>query len=466
MRRYLYALIASVIALLPAHAGVLVNSYSFVAGSNRLLSGETEGFAIDATVVGGSVSIRDTGTPANNLFNVPFTSANITQSSASAKVVPWSDGTLRTVAAGSLPQAWDAANSRFGLLIEKAATNLVLRSQEFDNASWSQLNGTWDNDATTAPDGTSTADQWIEDVSGGAAFHDVSQTSITTTANTNYTYSLYIKPGPGAQRSVNMCVEGATGGSCIGFFNPTTGTFNFAASSFGSGATFIGRTSTQLANGWWLVTMTAENADASSTIYASPGAADGTYGYQGDGTSGIYYWGAQLERGDSASSYIVTAGASATRDRDDIQVTTSSIPWDNTKGTIYADHMARDFAGDMGVWVAVKDADEVVTVVYGPEPLLANFNTGTNVFIDAGTHAAAYARAQITGAFASGDFDVSIDGGAAVTNTPTLSGGYTTLQLGVDQQPANLKGFLYRFVYVPRQVETDGNNIETWRYNF
>ena len=45
-----------------------------------------------------------------------------------------------------------------GLLIEEQRTNLLLRSEEFDNASWAKTNATITVNATTAPDGTTTAD--------------------------------------------------------------------------------------------------------------------------------------------------------------------------------------------------------------------------------------------------------------------------------------------------------------------
>jgi hypothetical protein len=86
--------------------------------------------------------------------------------------------------------------------------------------------------------------------------------------------------------------------------------------------------------------------------------------------------------------------------------------------------------------------------------------------VDAGT-LASNQRVQFSAAWAVNDVDVSLNGGAAQagdgTNTlPTV----TQLQLGCDQGTAAWNSLIYRLVYVPRQVQTSGSNLPTWRYNY
>ena len=53
-------------------------------------------------------------------------------------------------------------------LVKTATTNLLLRSEEFDNASWVKLNSTVTANAATAPNGSLTADKFIADKIGRA----------------------------------------------------------------------------------------------------------------------------------------------------------------------------------------------------------------------------------------------------------------------------------------------------------
>jgi hypothetical protein len=73
-----------------------------------------------------------------------------------------------------------------------APANLLLRSQEFDNASWARnaITVSANTTATTAPDGTSTADKFVEN--SGTSVHNNAQT-ITATSSTTYTVSIYAK---------------------------------------------------------------------------------------------------------------------------------------------------------------------------------------------------------------------------------------------------------------------------------
>ena len=48
-------------------------------------------------------------------------------------------------------------------LIKSAVTNLVLRSEEFNNAAWTKTSATVTANAATAPNGTLTADKLITD---------------------------------------------------------------------------------------------------------------------------------------------------------------------------------------------------------------------------------------------------------------------------------------------------------------
>jgi hypothetical protein len=59
--------------------------------------------------------------------------------------------------------------------------------------------------------------------------------------------------------------------------------------------------------------------------------------YAGDGTSGLFLWGAQLEEGSFPTSYIPTVASTVTRVRDSVTKTGASALIGQTEGTIFLD---------------------------------------------------------------------------------------------------------------------------------
>ena len=198
-----------------------------------------------------------------------------------------------------------------GVLIEGARTNLLLQSQTFDNASWTVNEATTTADAATAPDGTQTADTLIPSTNS-VATHRTRQAAQATTAGATVTFSVFLK----AAGYSFVVVRSGNAGETAAFqveANLAAGTIG-TASAYGTGGTVVGASITALANGWYRVELTGAvttvtNYQCSLYAYNATGAPT----FAGNGTSGVYLWGAQLEAASFGSSYVPTTSASATR---------------------------------------------------------------------------------------------------------------------------------------------------------
>jgi hypothetical protein len=183
-------------------------------------------------------------------------------------------------------------------LIEKVRTNIVLYSEQFDNAYWTKSQATITANATTAPDGTLTAEKFIE--GSGSVAPECSRTPIAT-SNSIFTLSVFAKA---SERNFLIINNNDGTGSFRVWFNLTTGVI---------GTTDAGVTAfiENVGNGWFRCGVARQiTVFASATSAFQIGSADGVDTYTGDGTSGIFIWGAQMELSDfGPTDYIATTTA-------------------------------------------------------------------------------------------------------------------------------------------------------------
>jgi hypothetical protein len=161
-------------------------------------------------------------------------------------------------------------------------------------------------DSVVAPDGTTTAETVTED--NTTAQHYLSQTIVKAAASTAYTLSFYAKKKD-RQWIYLQGVDGGNFARC--YYNLNTGVIG-TASTGGAGFSLNGQTISSVGNGWYRCTLSfTTTATTNLVLYVAMTTADATASYAGDNTSGVYLWGAQLETGSSATSYIPTVAASA-----------------------------------------------------------------------------------------------------------------------------------------------------------
>lgn len=215
-----------------------------------------------------------------------------------------------------------------GLLIEEQRANLLLQSETFDSGTWSKFQATITANAAVSPDGTADADALVEDANTGTHF---CQQFFTFANATAYTMSAYVKAGTRAW--CTLLFPSAAFGSSVGSYFNLSGAGALGA-AVGSPTA---RTITAVGNGWYRVTVTATTtAAAGGNLPISAASADNTNSYAGvNGTTALFLYGAQLEAGAFATSYIPTVASQVTRTADQCSIVAPNFaPWYNqSEGT-------------------------------------------------------------------------------------------------------------------------------------
>ena len=204
-------------------------------------------------------------------------------------------------------------------VLRSAVTNLLLRSEEFDDAVWTKSNSSITANASVAPNGTLTSDKIIEAAAVGTK--SIRQIANTTVAII-HTASCYLKASERSICAFEIVDNGATGNGFSGYFNLSTGaSSNVASFGNGSGAT---ASIAPVGDGWYRCSLTGI-ANTSGTalrfnVYTAVTA--GSVSYTGNGTSGLYLWGAQLEQSSTVGEYIPTTSVINSAPRFDHNPTT------------------------------------------------------------------------------------------------------------------------------------------------
>lgn len=228
------------------------------------------------------------------------------------------------------------------LLVEPSGTNLATNSEVW-NGNWIPVNATLSGNTsgTTDPYGTNVADTMFETAVSNThfIFRDFSVTSGTT-----YTLSFFVKSVASRNVQINGSVD----------FPSNSVQVNLSTLAItGAGASTC--RVQDYGNGWRRIsqTYTATGTSGRIIIYSVDGTATT---FLGSVTDGLYVFGAQLETGSVATSYIPTTTAAVTRNADVINLSGAvSGCIGQTEGTLYAEVDLRNL-GVVGSIVCVQTA--------------------------------------------------------------------------------------------------------------
>lgn len=265
-----------------------------------------------------------------------------------------SAGLIESVASGIPRLDYFASGGTVGcpaLLVEPAGTNLLLQSEAWNVSPWAATSGsngaTVSGNVTASPDGTTNADKLIEAAVTGS--HFCLQT-LTLTSGTTYTASFFVKA---SERTRGRLRTSGSGAYWDLDFNLTSGTVTGGTNPFIQ----------NFGNGWYRIgaTFTANQASNNFILFLLD--ASGNASYTGDGTSGLFVYGAQIETGGVATSYIATVASTQTRNADVISVSGAvSGSIGQTEGTIYMEMDVRNLGFGRG-FISVQDSSWITNSV-------------------------------------------------------------------------------------------------------
>jgi len=289
------------------------------AGSIPLVAGRAR-MVVTATwssATGVQAWLRGSPTPLSNGVQTTLTGA-LNNSSLERLDVATGSATfviseLQFWAGNHATQATTASRPTYGIVPLGGRRNLLTFSEQFDNAAWTKNASTISVNAATAPDGTVTSDRVIEN-SGSITNVGVTSPIVGTVAGniftTSYTYSVYAKEVSGSAKRYLVIGIGATTRWGYVLANLANGTITQTAVD--GIQTNASGTITQLSDGWCRVSVTFSSPLSAGfytlrTCMSSSPTLTFTSGdipsYTGDGTSGIFIWGAQQEPGSTATAY-------------------------------------------------------------------------------------------------------------------------------------------------------------------
>jgi hypothetical protein len=315
--------------------------------------------------------------------------------------------------------------------VEASGQNLALQSAGF------QVSGTWSptdisvttgsTSAFTAPDGTTNADLFT---STASAVSFLAQT--ITIASGAATFSVFAKAGNhGIFRIGN--VSSATraawfdlnAGAVIGTVNGGTASIQ----NYGSG--------------WYRCIFTASSvvSGGSTFIIAISDAANGTASVSG---ATMYAWGAQLETGSVATTYIPTTSGTGSRAADVISASGALVSGliGQTEGTMYCEFEATNNSSTRRIFtISDNTTSNRIMLIYNAGEYRAQINS-TSVSLGnftSGFHKIAFAYQQDG---VSGNLFASIDGGAVVSGTsPTFPTGLSFTTIGKHESSLSTESF-------------------------
>jgi hypothetical protein len=363
---------------------------------------------------------------------------------------------LKTAAANEWPREFDPVTGEcLGRSVWESRTNLVLRSEELDNASWTKANSTISANQIIAPDGALTVDKLLENTAN--SFHALTQNA-TVASGATVTASVYAKASE--LTFVVVVITDATAKNYAVLFNLATGVVVGNFTNMNSYAAPTSSSITSVGNGWYRCTVTttldAGRTTAGAGVFLNRSGAVGSgFSYTGDGVSGIYIWGAQLEAGAFATPYIPTVAAQVTRLADSAVMTGVNFSswYRQDEGSFFSEAL---YNGIGNYVLFAKPANYptdnafIRTLANGNFAILVSGVAQANMTPTAPT---TNTFAKVAGTYKTNDFAVSLNGATPVTDTSGITPNtLASLEIGSLANTLHINSYIKRITYYPQAL--------------
>ena len=313
-----------------------------------------------------------------------------------------------------------------GLLIEEQRTNSFPASNDFANATYWTVYGTAvaTAGAATGPDGLTSASNLAGATDTTLSGNNLEE-SVSISASTAYTFSVFVKSNGGTQ--VALRLRDSTGGSTTSALLPVT-------------------------SSWTRISVSRTMAVGATSVRCLIGNTDGD----------IFIYGAQLEAGAFATSYIPTTTTALTRSADVCSMTgTNFSSWYNAaEGTFVSEFLPNVVAPATAAQLVFMVSDGTIsnTIEFFKRAnadvstrMSVNSSGANQVFLNVGTFTATNTKAAV--GYQIDNFGVSLNGGAVTADTsgtvPSVSqiniGGFVT-------GSGYLNGYIRRIAYYPARL--------------
>jgi hypothetical protein len=340
-----------------------------------------------------------------------------------------------------------------GLEIEESRTNLLTYSDQFDNAAWTKARSNITANTIVAPDGTLTGDKFFDDTTA-ASNHNLRATAAIT-SGTTLTGSVYVKQGEvyNIGLSIGDSSNSSTQQRVIFNLQALTTTTEGTVNPLVTSPTNI--TFTHVGNEWYRVGYTATVTDTSAKLWLFLNLGSTTY--DGDGYQGLYIWGAQLEAGAFATSYIPTVAAQVTRAADVATMTGANFSsWYRADEGTFLVQASRANVGATAGLVQVDDGtiqNRIAIQTSNTEKcrIFVMTNSATQTQVDSAASLTVNTPFAAVMSYASNDVGSALNGTSMTTDISATLPVVSTLRIGQGTTVVSASN-LRRIVYYPERL--------------